>query len=221
MKKSIWVSVLLLWSSAHAAEKAYVTDQLEVQLRTGQSVQHKIMRTLTAGAQVTILQTDPASGYSLVAVESGERGYILSRYLTPQPPPRVQMEELARKLGAVEVENRNLKTELSSLKVGKDSAERSTQSLNAETDRLNSELISVRQASANALQIQAERDQLQEKVIELERNLESTRREKDALDDSIKQDWFLIGAGVLFGGVALGLILPRLSWRKRTSWDSF
>lgn len=98
---------------------------------------------------------------------------------------------------------------------------RSPEELLIEVQRLNSELISVRQASANALQIQAERDELQHSVINLERELESTRREKQALDEDQRQRWFLLGALVLAGGLLLGLVLPRFTWRKRSSWDSF
>ena len=221
VKNRILAVLLLAGFDAYSAEKYFVTDQLEVQLRTGQSLQHKIVKMVPAGSPVTVLQSETSSGYSLVSIESGERGWILSRFLTTQAPARIQMEENARKVETLEAENRSLKTDIATLRTGKDTAEKTSQDLNTETDRLNSEIISIRQASANALQIQAERDQLQEKVINLERELESTRREKQALDDSIKQDWFLIGAGVLFGGIALGLILPRLSWRKHSSWDSF
>lgn len=221
MKNRVLAVLLLGGFQAFAAEKVYVTDQLEVQVRTGQSLQHKIVKSVPTGAPLTVLQGETANGYSLVALESGERGWILSRYLTTQQPARIQAEENARKAELLDIENRNLKSQIASLTAGKDSAEKATLDLNAETQRLNSEIIAIRQASANALQIQAERDQLQEKVINLERDLEATRREKQALDDSIRQDWFLIGAGVLFGGIALGIILPRLSWRKRSSWDSF
>jgi SH3 domain protein len=216
------LAVLLLSGfDAMAAEKIYVTDQLEVQLRTGQSLQHKIVKMVPAGSPVNLLQGETPQGYSLVALETGERGWILSRYLTTTPPARIQAEDSIRKAEVLEAENRNLKTQIAGLTAGKDAADKSNQDLTSETERLNSEIISIRQASANALQIQAERDQLQQKVINLERELETTRREMQALDDSNKQDWFLIGAGVLLGGIALGVILPRLSWRKRGSWDSF
>jgi SH3 domain protein len=222
MMRSVFLAGALAASlGAQGAQKAYVTDKLEVQLRSGPSLQHKIVKMVPSGTAVTILYTDEANGYNQVSTESGEQGWILSRYLTGQPVARIQMEENAKRVTDLGEENKTLKAELAQVRSGKDSAEKSTQELNTETNRLNSELISVRQASANALQIQSERDQLQEKVIALERELETTKREKQSLDDSNKQDWFLIGAGVLFGGISLGLILPRLSWRKRASWDSF
>jgi SH3 domain protein len=52
--------------------------------------------------------------------------------------------------------------------------------------------------------------------------MQTVSHEKQTLEESTSQDWFLIGAGVLLGGIILGLILPRISWRRKTSsWDSF
>lgn len=222
MKKSVLALLLILGCvHAHAGQRAYVSDRLEVQMRSGPSLQHKIVKMLTSGAALNVIEVDETNGYSLVSLESGEQGWILSRYLTGQPSAREQIEENARKLNGFSEENKALKAELAALKAGKENAEKTGEELNAETQRLNTEVIAIRQASANALQIQAERDQLQEKVIGLERDLEKARREMQAQNADVKQDWFLIGAGVLIGGIALGLILPRLSWRKRSSWNSF
>ena len=71
------------------------------------------------------------------------------------------------------------------------------------------------------MQIQEERDRLQERVIKMERELEAASRENYALDRENRQDWFMIGAGVLLGGILLGVFLPRFSWRKKSNWDSF
>ena len=107
------------------------------------------------------------------------------------------------------------------MQTAKEAAEKSNQELSAETARLNSEVIAIRQASANVLQIQNERDTLTEDKRTLVSELDMLKREKNAQDTGNKQNWFLIGAGVLFGGILLGVILPRLSWRKKSSWDSF
>ena len=221
MRKSILGLLWVLSFSAFAGQRAYVTDRLEVQMRSGQSLQHKILKMVQSGTALTVLEEDASTGYSNVALDSGEQGWILSRYLTTQPVARVQMEESQRKSSDLIEENKTLKAELATMRAGKDALDKSSQDLNSEVSKLNSELISIRQASANAIQIQAERDQLQETVINLQRDVETLRREKKAQEADTKQDWFLIGAGVLLGGILLGVILPRLSWRKRSSWDSF
>ncbi|QSA97205.1 TIGR04211 family SH3 domain-containing protein [Methylococcus sp. EFPC2] len=222
MKKYL-AALLLTLACVHAqaAQRGYVSDRLEVQMRSGPSLQNKILKMLPSGTPLTVIEGDESSGYSLVSLDSGEQGWILSRYLSAQPAARAQIEENTRKSSELGEENKRLKAELAELRAGKENAEKNGQELDAETKRLNTEVIAIRQASANALQIQAERDQLQEKVIGLERDLEKTRREMQAQDADVKQDWFLIGAGVLIGGIVLGLVLPRLSWRKRSSWNSF
>jgi len=211
----------LLATAVVAGERAYVTDKLEVQMRSGQSLQHKILKMIPSGTALTVLEEDDATGYTRVSLDSGDEGWILSRYLTAQPVARVQMEDAIRKSAELTETNKSLKAELTALQSGKQASDKSAQESSEETARLNTELIAIRQASANAIQIQAERDQLQEAVINLQRDLEGLKRSKQAQEADIRQNWFLIGAGVLFGGMLLGLILPRLSWRKRSSWDSF
>ena len=221
MKKFALAVMLLISFSLHAEQRAYVTDKLEVQMRAGQGTQFRAVKMLASGTPLKILKSDEASGYSRVLLDSGEQGWVLTRYLTDQPGAQIQMEANAKRLAELEAENATLKSELGTLRTGKDASDKTSQDMSSEAERLNSELISIRKASANVIQIQNERDQLQERVINLERELETTRREKQAQDADDKQDWFLIGAGVLFGGIALGVVLPRLSWRKRASWDSF
>lgn len=217
----LFVLILSAPVTIYAAEKAYVTDRLEVQLRRGQSLQHKIVRMVPSGTAVNVLEKNPQTGYSFVRLDSGEEGWILSRYLSDQPIAINQLDEMTKKLETALEENKRLKSELSTVTSGRQSTDKTAQQLQAETTRLNTELMAIRQASANVLQIQAERDMLRESVIKLERELDTIRREKQALDEDHRQDWFMIGAGVLFGGIVLGVVLPRMSWRKKSAWGSF
>lgn len=213
MKKIALTFLVLHCSLAWSGQKAWVTDKLETQIRSGPGLQYRILKLLSTGAPLEIVGTPEKNGFTQVRMESGDAGWIMTRFLSTVP--------VACDQKALYEENANLKSELATFKSGKESADKSNQELSATTARLNTEVIAIRQASANVLQIQAERDQLQEKVIALEGELDSVKREKQAQDASNIQDWFMIGAGVLFGGILLGLILPRLSWRKRSSWDSF
>lgn len=202
----------LALAAVPAPAKGYITDKIEVQMRAGQGTRHKVLKVLSSGTPLTVLDRNGATGYSLVKLDSGEQGWVQTQYLTAEATA-------GSPLDAVREENRRLKDELAALMSGKEGAEKTP--LQAEIGRLNTELIAVRQASANVLQIQEERDRLQERVINLERDLETIRREKGALDAESRQNWFLIGGGVLFGGILLGVLLPRLSWRKKSHWDSF
>ena len=122
---------------------------------------------------------------------------------------------------ALQEENRSLRTQNAELQEQKGAADKKADLLGADLRRLQAELSAIRQASANVLQIQAERDDLQEQLIYLKRELETTRRAKEGLEEDSRQTWFLAGAGVLLAGIAGGLIIPRLGWRRRSGWDSY
>ena len=42
--------------------------------------------------------------------------------------------------------------------------------------------------------------------------------ENAALGGRSSQNWFIVGAGVLFGGIVIGLIAPSLRRKRRSDW---
>ena len=62
---------------------------------------------------------------------------------------------------------------------------------------------------------------LKEKLLEMQRRLQDLEQENAAMKDSTQLDWFIRGAGVLLGGIILGLVLPRVRVRKRANWETF
>lgn len=206
--RSFFFVLAMVLSLASMAETGtrYVAPGQAVDLRSGLAKKDKTVRTLEPGTTVKILQTNVKLGYTKVKLPSGETGWIVTRQLTQVPPPPPQPEAQQ----AVST------TTQPALPVAK-----SPEQLQAEVGHLQTELIAIRQASSNALRIQAERDQLQSSVISLRKEVDTLLREKNALNDDQKQSWFLIGAGVLLGGMLLGAFLPRLSFRRRNDWSSF
>lgn len=221
IRTPIIILCLFLAQAASAAETAYITDRIEVHLRTGQSISHKIVHTLNSGTPLTVLSRNPATGYSRVRLKSGEEGWLLSRFLSDKPIARQQLEAASQKLAELNSENERLKEELAVFQGDHQQTQAENQDLNVEARRLSAELNRIKETAANAIQIQQQRDQLQERVIHLERQLQNVKHEKQTLENSSSQDWFLMGAGVLFAGIVLGLVLPKLSWRKKSRWDSF
>ena len=221
--KQLTLALVLLFATGFslADEQAYVSDQLEIQFRSGPSTQNKILRMLKSGTPVQILEGQESSGYSYVALASGEEGWILTRYLTRHPIASSLLEANSGKMAEALDANKNLKAENQTFKIEKDIAEKSVKELSEEVSRLSSELTSIRQASASIIQIQNDRDSLQKKNIELENKLQTVLREKQALDSSTQQNWFMIGTGVLGGGIILGIILPRISFRRKNNWNRF
>jgi SH3 domain protein len=157
----------------------------------------------------------------LAAKEPSERSRPTSHRSAQSKTSRPQTESTQARLNRVTEENRALKAELATLTANQHRSGPTAEELAARVQELNTELMAIRQTAANALRVQAERDHLHESVIKLERELESVKRGKQSLEADSRQDWFLVGAGVLLAGLILGMIIPQLGWRKRSHWDSF
>ena len=202
---------VLASSSLAQARTSYVTDTIDLPLRSSESERSKIVKMLPNGMALTLLGDNTENGYTYVRAENGAEGFILTRYISSTPISRTLLEEANKKLAALQQENEQLK----------ESAGNGASAIK-ERDNLSTELSELRYASTHAIELKQERDQLQERVIDAERELEHLRRENQALSDNTNQDWFVYGGALSLLGVLLGFLLPKLSWRRRTSsWDSF
>ncbi|WP_022949044.1 TIGR04211 family SH3 domain-containing protein [Methylohalobius crimeensis] len=215
------LSLLMAFSiSVEAQEPAYITDQIKVLLRSGKGIQYKILSRITSGTPVTVLEHDSPSGYSRIRLRNGTEGWLLTRYLSDKPSAHARLRQTSRELQQLTEENARLKQELESLQAQQRTLADQKTELSDRTGQLTSEIQRIRNVAANALAIESERNQLREKVANLERNLKQLQLENRALNSDNSQRWFLIGAGVLVGGLVLGLILPHLRWRRRHQWNS-
>jgi SH3 domain protein len=216
--KRISLVLLLLFSASALAETRYVSDELKINLRRGEGIGYKIVRALPAGSPVELLGTNKDSGYSQVRTSEGTVGYVLTRQLMRQPSAKAR---LAR---AEKERDRALEKAANALQLEKerDQARSEHLQMTKERDRLNSELEGIKRSAADSIRIAEERKSLKEQVANLTWELENLKLENRELQNDETHDWFLMGAGVIIVGILIGLLLPRLSIRRRKKWgDSF
>jgi len=213
--------ICLVAISTAQAKTVYVTDNLSLSLRSEADNQSKSIKLVPTGTPLTILEENKASGFLRVRTNDGTEGYFPIRNTIDQPPSKQQLESATKNLTALQSENATLKAELATVKEAITPGTSLEQSLANERDQLTRELADIKKASANAIQIKEQRDELQERVVNVERELEQIKLENKALLDSTNQDWFIYGGTLALVGVLLGFILPKLSWRRKNSWDSY
>jgi SH3 domain protein len=207
---------------AHA-DTAYVTDSLELAIRKEPRPHGSLLKSLPVGTALVVMDKKIKSGFAHVRLSDGTEGYILERYLQKEPPTTESLAAnmTAASFKALQTENAALTT---ALKTAKDSITPGTsleKSLQTERDRLSLELGELKKASVGVVQLKMERDELQERVVSAERELQQLKLENAALKDTSSQDWFLYGGILSFFSVILGFILPKLSWRRKNGWDSY
>ena len=216
----ICMLVALLVSGTALGQTRYVSDELEVTLRTGPSTRNAIERILTTGRALEVLEESPETGYSRVRIGETE-GWVLSRFLVDEPVARDRLPVAERQLGAAREEVASLQQRLSSM----EQTLTETRSELGDTEGANEDMVAelndIRAASANAISIRDQNKSLRQRVIDMERDLTRISMENRELASRANREWFVIGAGVLIAGILLGIILPRLKPRRRSSWGDF
>jgi len=223
--KKIIISLLLalpllapLTSTAETTR--YVSDELEITMRTGQGVKFGIRKMLLSGTKLNVIETDPA-GYSKVRTSKGVTGWVLTRYLSNTPSSRNQLAASQQKVVNLELELAKYKEEIQALSSQNTSSGTENMSLKETSQRLSKELDDLRKTASNAVALNNENRQLKEKLQQIDNHIQSLTIENSSLKDSDAKNWFLVGAAVLFFGLLLGLIVPRLRMQKKDSWNSF
>jgi len=198
------------------AETRYVTDQFEVMMRSGTSTKNSIVRMLPSGAAVEVLQAEPEEGFLRVRTPSGAEGWVLSRYLMRAPAARAQLAAARAQAEEADAQLKQLSQELRSLHETKDDVDTERELLETENRRLNQELEEIREASADVLTIKDQNSTLRQRLNVTERDLMLAKDENKVLLSQAIRDKWITGAGIMLAGILLGIILPRLRWRRRS-----
>lgn len=196
---------------------------MKFNLRSGEGSKYRLLKTLPTGTKLTLLGENKAKGYSKVKTSTGIIGYLPTRFTIKKPVNSWYLEKANQQLKLLQAENKKITATLTALQKNTSSTASSNESLTKERDQLTADLKSIRQASSNAIEIQRQRNELQERVVNVERELQQLKRAKQALEDSTNQDWFLYGGILSFLGIFFGLLIPKISWHRKShgNWDTF
>ena len=222
MKKVLFIATLVITMTGQVmAESRYVSDTLEITMRSGKGTSYGITRMLRSGTRLEVLEIDKKSGYTKVRTKSGKEGWVLSRFLMKTPAARDRLATAEKKLAELELDNRKLETTMAALKDEKAKLSKNLGSLDSESRKVSQELAEIRRTASSALAIDSENKELKGRVVSLERQMQTLQQENEGLKDRTARDWFMVGAGVILLGIIVGLIIPRIRWRKKSSWDTF
>ncbi len=211
--KHLTISLLILSSLASAQSFVYITDQVDIPMRAEKTFDDNIVRSLPSGSKLAILQATE-DGWTQVKFESST-GWIISRYLSNNPPARVRLEKLrqtynANKLLIAKLAQRKteLKSDVQTLKV-------QNTKLSIQTSKSKAEKEHVEQVYKDALKLEHTNEKLITENLQLKTEIQLLKNNNTATKESSSRNWFFTGSMVLFFGILIGFIFPNFVNRRR------
>ena len=191
------------------AEKAYITEKLEIPVRSGDSRDYRIIRYLQAGAQVDIIETFD-SGYTKIQDERGREGFVLGRYLVERAPSFIIAGRLEAEVAKQKVTIKRLKQDLNALKTQIESSGTTLKNVKEQLALKESELKEFVATAGDSITLRNRLVALETERQVLLSDNETLRAEKLAAGDDSSKSWFALGALTLAAGWFVGLLMPRI-----------
>ena len=214
--KTFLLFLVIFTSTVSAESFVYITDTVDLPMRSDSKIVNKpsnVIRMLPSGTKLEILSTIE-TGWTQVKFEN-DIGWIISRYLTNKEPSMVQLNKLKRTHTANKLlitkqqyENKKLNEEIKQLKA-------SNTILSIQTSKSKSEKEHVEQVYKDALKLEHMNEKLNSQLMQLKSEMQLLNNKDTAIQDSSSRNWFIVGAIILFFGILIGLIFPKLTNQRR------
>jgi SH3 domain protein len=219
----IVVSGIIASKPAVAESVAYISDKLSVPMRTGASNEHRIIKFLSSGAVMTVLEESEDGLYKQVEVRGGQSGWVLADNIMDAPGGRTLLAAASKKLSASNQRVKELAVANAELKSENTELKNDIRVLQNERTSLNDSIDVLKVAAANPMAVSKKNKQLKSELEAAHANETMLEEDNKQLRANVTQQWFIIGGGVSIGSLLLGIILTRINWsRKRDTWgDSF
>ena len=212
LKGYLLVGIALITISQFSfADEVYISDNLYVLLRGGESSEHRIIHGgIKSGTSLERLETNEQTGYTRVRTGEGLEGWLLTRYLVEEPIARTRLNSVESELQLLDTKHQQT---LLSLK----EVTEARKVLADQNALLVEDLAIITALSGNVVVIDDQNKRLSEERDILLQNIKDLNELTDTLSDDSAQQWFLRGAGVILIGLLFGFWISRRVYHKRYS----
>ena len=205
--------------SALPYESMYVSDQLSIAMRAGQSRNYKIVRYLTSGTRLSILDISEDGNWYKVR-DTNKEGWVEVKDLMAEPGAQEKLVSAEGKLETIKIRLEEKQKEINSVNASLSALESNHETLKKDYKALTDDYQSLKKISGNAVRLDEDNQSLLEKVNGYQAELE----ELQTVNTIIRNDHF--NEGLYYGGICVGsgiilaLFCQRLARRqRRDAWS--
>lgn len=205
----LWIMVLLLclFSGAAYGETMYVSDVLKLTLRTGPSIENKIISVINSGQMMEII--DFGEEWSQVKLPNGKEGWVLSRYLTSNETNNIKLERLEAKHKNLIIQSAELLEENNRLKAENKRFSTEFNTNQKQLVKTQSDYEELKAESAEFLTLKTNYERAASQLAEQTAKAKKLEEELSSLEMNTYIKWFLAGSGVLIVGFLIGFSTKR------------
>jgi len=206
-------AVGLLNVATAAAETAYINDIIRLSVRSGPANDQKSLGLVESGQMVDVLKS--SDEWSLIRTATGIEGYVLSRYLTSQPPAKFRFDQVQEKNKTLTAQAAGLVEETTRLKADNEKLAATAAAGQRELAALKNEFAAFRKDAAEVTELKAKYQRLEAELAERQEKIAQLENPSNELLNPNNLYWFLAGAGVLLAGFFTGF-----SVKRQRRWSS-
>ena len=194
----------------------YVTDSVEIPMRREPGYSYKIIRMVTSGSPVKILEVK--DGWARIEYRrkgTTYKGWMPSTVLQNQPIAKVRLATQVKKMNVVEEKYNALKQELSTLQARFDETSKDLSTTKQEKFEIEQAFSRLKSVSGKAVALDEENQKIKVQLSSLQDQNTIMKEQIDQSEDAVKRQWFLTGGGVLLLGLLLGRFFRAPGKRKK------
>jgi SH3 domain protein len=210
---SLLLALMLLTLRVSAESYVYITDQLDLPIRSDKSFGNNIIRLLPSGTELSLLQSTE-DGWAQIQFDD-TIGWIKSFYLSPDPAAREKLKKLTRTDNANKLLISKLSGEKEELESQLLTVKQENTDLIVQSSKSQAEKEHIEQIYQDALKLEHENEKLIQEKLQLKAELQLSVNNTQIQKDTSSRNWFIVGAIVLFFGMIIGFIVPGLLNRRR------
>ena len=208
MKRYVFIGILLVFVTASVqARSMYVSEIVEITLRTGPGIDHKVIAMVKSGQTLVVLE--PGSEWTKVRLSNEKEGYMLSRFLTEKKPNELLLDELKEKHKDLESKLNTIREESSKQKNQNESL---LSELAAKEEQLSGLTVSYDALKADSAEFLNLKTDYKKTVAQLDEQTQKAKEYEEAYSKLVKWQiirWVLAGAGILLVGFLIGMSSKR------------
>ena len=198
------------------SEIGFISDEFYVPLRSSPCSTCKIVhKGLKSGTKLFVYEHE--EDWSLVATESGYRGWIRRQHLSKNKIARSILAENLNQVERLGNENRRLELDMQNSFELIENLRAQIADTEVDRKKLSKELASIKLVSSKEIALNEQNQMLVKHNHMLQEERDVLRANVDDLQKNTKNQSFLYGGFLVFLGAILVAIIPRVRGRKRLS----